>query len=239
MSVVGPGVNASAWASFLPNLAVQFLGTLAPNEGDGEAEAEVALGQNGMGSTFPAAAIFADASGFTALTEKLATLPDGAERMCSAINAFLTDMIDTVHKHGGDVVKFAGDAVSVVFPSGGDSEAMMRDAAVRATACAIELHQRVGGFVAWVDPADGVSYTLSLHIGVGVGTVTMLTLGGRSGRCELVFAGPPMIQSAAAEPRAQSNQTCLSPQAWALVADVAAGVEQPTDDGSAAKEQKK
>ena len=37
-----------------------------------------------------AAAIFADASGFTALTEKLSALPNGAELMCKAINAFLT-----------------------------------------------------------------------------------------------------------------------------------------------------
>ena len=34
--------------------------------------------------------MFCDASGFTALTEKLAQQPNGAERMCSIMNEFLT-----------------------------------------------------------------------------------------------------------------------------------------------------
>ena len=212
--------HMNSWATFLPGIALDTLSSLAPLSGDGEVEVEAQNSdRHGIGSTLEAAALFADASGFTALTEKLSTLPDGAERMCTAMNGFLSAMIDTVHSHGGDVVKFAGDAVSVLFPLDGEDDSMPA-AAARAVRCALALHERVHNYVAWVDPKDKVQYTLSLHIGVGVGTTTMLHLGGHNGRCELVFAGPPMTQSAAAEPLASSGETCLSPESWALVSDL-------------------
>ena len=92
-----------AWASFLPAIALRQLSELAPQDGDGEAAASTQLeGLTGFGTTFDAAALFADASGFTQLTEKLSTLPDGAERMCDAMNRFLTRIIECVHKWGGD-----------------------------------------------------------------------------------------------------------------------------------------
>ena len=218
------------WSSFLPAIGLRQLSAIAPVVGDAEAEAEAQLqGLEGFGSTFEAAALFADASGFTQLTEKLSTLPDGAERMCDAMNRFLTQVINCVHEHGGDVVKFAGDAVSVIFPlddarAAADKadKSALKTAAVLATACALELHKRVHGFVAWTDK-DATQYTLSLHIGVGVGRVTMLHLGGNRARCEIVLAGPPMTQSAAAEPLAHSGETCLSPEAWALVGELSKG----------------
>ena len=213
-------MHLRAWSSFLPNIVLEQLSGLAPLVGDGELEAEAELAEvDGLVSVFEAAALFADASGFTALTERLAKLPDGAERMCSAMNGFLTRMIACVHEHGGDVLKFAGDAVSCVFPVGDDG-GTPEAAAARATACALELHRRVHGFVAWRDPSDGTEFTLSLHIGVGVGQVTMLHLGGHMGRCELVYAGPPISQSAAAEPQAETGETCVSPEVWAMVGDV-------------------
>ena len=168
-----PEADITAWSSFLPACALRQLHEVAF---DGEAASQLE-GHQGLATAFESAALFADASGFTALTEKLAQLPDGAEVMCNAMNKFLTAVIETVHGHGGDVVKFAGDAVSVIFPvssSGGS----MRAAAVRATACALALHARVHGFVAWLDPASQQQFTLSLHIGVGIGRLTVLHLGG-------------------------------------------------------------
>ena len=170
------------------------------------------------------AALFADASGFTALTEKLSTYPNGAELMCQAINGFLTLVIDCVHKHGGDIVKFAGDAVSAIFPLRGlDGGANSMEVVVhRATACAIEMHQRVHGYTAWRDPTGAEPpITLSLHVGVGCGLATMLHLG--TTRCEVCFAGPALLQSATAEPLASSGETCVSPEAWAYLDGIATG----------------
>ena len=61
--------------------------------------------------------VLADISGFTALAEKLAKLPDGrgTEELSSRLNSYFGRMIDMIYEGGGDVVKFAGDALLVVW----------------------------------------------------------------------------------------------------------------------------
>ena len=128
--------RSAGYASFLPNIAIEELHEAAGN----------AL----PGTTGEAAMIFADASGFTALTEKLAAKADGAELMCQIMNKFLGEIIKIVHAHCGDVVKFAGDAVSCTFPvvkAGREPmgygekprAADMRTAVARAVRCACAL----------------------------------------------------------------------------------------------------
>ena len=57
---------------------------------------------------FDGAVLFADASGFTALTERLSNQENGTELLCQTINAFFTEFITVADAHGGDVVKFSG-----------------------------------------------------------------------------------------------------------------------------------
>jgi class 3 adenylate cyclase len=68
---------------------------------------------------FQAALLFADISGFTALTERLAERgPVGAEELTRLLNDYFGQLVDTMIEHGGDVVKFAGDAsASAVLPT--------------------------------------------------------------------------------------------------------------------------
>ena len=51
------------------------------------------------------AVLFSDASGFTAMTQRLAVEPDGAEKLCQIINDFFTKLLTVVYNYGGDVVK--------------------------------------------------------------------------------------------------------------------------------------
>lgn len=61
---------------------------------------------------FEAAVVFADISGFTALAERLAREgPSGAEALSRVLNACFGRLVDVVAQHGGDVLKFAGDAL--------------------------------------------------------------------------------------------------------------------------------
>ena len=62
-----------------------------------------------------ASILLADISGFTKLNERFSTQPNGAEQVTSHINAYFTTLLDIVDKHGGDVVKFAGDALIIFF----------------------------------------------------------------------------------------------------------------------------
>ena len=64
-----------------------------------------------------AAILFADISGFTLLTEKLAEKgPTGVETLARILNEYFGQLIDIIHEYGGDVVKFAGDGVIAVWP---------------------------------------------------------------------------------------------------------------------------
>jgi hypothetical protein len=65
---------------------------------------------------FQAAIAVADISGFTALTEVLTkTGPGGVELLTRCMNSYFAQVIDLVTLHGGDVSKFAGDAMLIVF----------------------------------------------------------------------------------------------------------------------------
>jgi hypothetical protein len=58
---------------------------------------------------------------------------------------------------------------------------------------------------------------LSLHMGIGCGTLTAVHIGGLLRRWEYILSGPPMAQIAIAEPLASPGQTVLSPEALELV----------------------
>ncbi len=60
---------------------------------------------------FYGALLFVDISGFTILSQKLSV-----EDLKNHINDYFTKMLDIVDRHGGDVVKFAGDALFIAFP---------------------------------------------------------------------------------------------------------------------------
>ena len=56
------------------------------------------------------AVLFADISGFTSLTERLAEKGAvGAEELTAALNRYFGQLIDIIDEFGGDVLKFAGD----------------------------------------------------------------------------------------------------------------------------------
>src|SRR5678815_945793 len=66
--------------------------------------------------SFQAVVLFTDISGFTALTEKLAERgPVGVETLARILNDYFGKMIDVIHEYGGDVMKFAGDALIVIW----------------------------------------------------------------------------------------------------------------------------
>src|SRR5258708_26570877 len=59
----------------------------------------------------------ADISGFTALSERLAGIGRaGAEELTDLLNHCFDGMIATATRHGGDVLKFGGDALLIHFP---------------------------------------------------------------------------------------------------------------------------
>ena len=67
--------------------------------------------------------VFADVSGFTRLSERLArTGKEGAEQLVDAINACFSALLADVYGRGGSLVKFGGDAMLLCFDDDGHTE---------------------------------------------------------------------------------------------------------------------
>jgi len=165
---------------------------------------------------FEAAVLFADMSGFTALTERLAGKANGAERLCNALNQFFGQLLDIVYLFGGDCVKFAGDALKILWPviSDGAGPSTLKEATVKAARCSDCVHAALKHY----PRTEGV--LLSMHMGLGSGAVTTLYVGGMFARWEYVVAGDPNMQVAIAEPLAGAGETIASPKAWSYLHDV-------------------
>jgi len=121
---------------------------------------------------FTAALLQCDLSGFTALTEDLARRgPAGAEELSRTLSVVFGRLTDLVAVHGGDVVKFAGDALLVSWPvvEGQDSPTPDLSVAVRRAAqCGLGMQELLEA-----DPV-AAKYGLAMRAGIGVGEFTAL-----------------------------------------------------------------
>ena len=87
-----------------------------------EAARKKMLDQGVIVHTCQGALVFCDASGFTKLTETLSSQPNGAELLSASLTKFFTPLIDLIHAYRGDVIKFSGDALMVMFEAQDDYE---------------------------------------------------------------------------------------------------------------------
>lgn len=67
--------------------------------------------------------LFADISGFTNLSEKCANMGvRGNEELAFCINRYMEGMVKNLSKYGGDIIKFVGDAMIVMWPPPADEQ---------------------------------------------------------------------------------------------------------------------
>lgn len=159
---------------------------------------------------FEAAVLFADVSGFTSLTEQLAQHgATGVEELTFALNTYFGELIALTTAHGGDVVKFAGDALLVLWPT--TTHETLSQVTYYAAQCALTMTHSLNQYKV----ADGTP--LKLRVGVGAGEVLTAIVGGQNGRWEFLLAGSPLVKMGMAEAQAQPGEVVLSPEAWTLV----------------------
>jgi len=62
--------------------------------------------------------LFADISGFTKISEACAAMGiRGNEELAFCINRYMEGMVKNLSKFGGDIIKFVGDAMIVMWPT--------------------------------------------------------------------------------------------------------------------------
>lgn len=77
-----------------------------------------------QGHWVDATLLFADVSGFTAMSEQLSLRGQaGAEEITQIVNEYFTEMVQVLHRNGGHVLKFGGDALLGMFPGAAETTA--------------------------------------------------------------------------------------------------------------------
>lgn len=162
---------------------------------------------------FTAAALFADISGFTSLTEKLAARgPRGVETLSRILNEYFGRLTDQITQHSGDIVNFAGDSLLAIWKinSGDEREAL----AEMAAQCAKQLQREAGEY------DSGIDAKLAMRIGLGMGNVRADYLGGFQNQWEFILTDNAIEQAHTAEKNAAPGDIILSPGIWELVKNV-------------------
>jgi class 3 adenylate cyclase/predicted ATPase len=162
------------------------------------------------------AILFADISGFTALTEALTRHNvNGAEELTQLLNTYFTQMILQIEAYEGQVVRLSGDAILAIFPIQKKKNETLASAMLKATYAAVDMQEQMSNFQNLQTSIGEAS--LALKIGIGAGETLVAHVGGVFNRWEYMIAGDAVEQAADAEHHADPGMVVLSPQASALV----------------------
>ncbi len=166
------------------------------------------------GAYWDGSVLFADLSGFTALSAQLSTLgKQGAEEISTIINALFGALVDEVLRYGGELLKFGGDALTAFFHAATLGEA---HAAIAARA-ALALQERMVWFRA-IETRAG-TFSLKLRVGVHSGRVFAAQVGDRD-HIELVVTGRDINRVARAQEIAEPGDVVITDTTLALAPGV-------------------
>jgi len=121
--------------------------------------------RRGDGDEIDAAILFCDLRGSTRLESSL-----GREAYIKLLNAFFEETTEIINEHGGEVLKFIGDAVLAIFPADADQAAACRQALNSAKKIVERIYDPA--------PEDGSS-AIDCAIGIAFGGVTYGNVGSR------------------------------------------------------------
>ncbi len=146
----------------------------------------------------PVTVLFADLSGFTALSERL-----DPEEIRALQSDLFQEMRAVIDRYGGFVEKFVGDAVMAVF----GAPVAHEDDPERAIRAAIVMHERMPALNGrW---GSRVGEPLALHVGINTGSVVAGGLGS-TGTAAYAVTGDAVNTASRLQNAAQPGQTLVS-----------------------------
>ncbi len=147
-----------------------------------------------------------DLSGFTALSERLAARgKEGAEELILVVSGCFEGLIGIATRLGGDVLKFRGDALLILFDGDGHAERACRASA------------QMQWFIANAAPSRSSvgPVSLSMTTGVHSGPVQVHAVG--TSHVELMIAGPAATETITLESAANAGEVLVSASTAALL----------------------
>lgn len=186
-------MNDSLWLSYVPyHIAHDVLARPAENPVSREQRLNVV-------------SLFADVSGFTPISEALSkTGKAGAEELTQILNSYFDPMIVLVESYGGIVAKFAGDAMTIIFPyQNNNCRAVVR----RAVQCAVDMQARMYHYAALQTSAG--EFGITMKAGMSMGSVLCTSVGDLTSHLEYIVAGEVLDRCAEAEHHASSGEIVI------------------------------
>jgi class 3 adenylate cyclase/tetratricopeptide (TPR) repeat protein len=158
--------------------------------------------------------VFADISGFTKLTERLAAQGRaGAEEMSDNLDVVLSELLNAAYVHGGWLVKWGGDALLLMYDGPGHAE--------RACTASVLMRSRIRE-VGLLETSVG-RVRLRMSIGVHSGDFSFHLTG--TVHRELLITGDAATITAQLEGEAVAGEILISPQTAALLPARCIGAE--------------
>lgn len=162
----------------------------------------------GLPAEATGAALFADVSGFTPLTEALADElghQRGAEELTRYLNRVFGALIAALDRHGGSAVMFGGDAITCWF----DDTHPGPTATLRAIACALAMQAAMAPFAVARTPS-GTTVSFTIKTAVASGPVRRWAVGDPAIQLIDVLAGPLVDQLARGESLADGGEVVVA-----------------------------
>ncbi|XP_014816193.1 PREDICTED: LOW QUALITY PROTEIN: adenylate cyclase type 10 [Calidris pugnax] len=151
--------------------------------------------------------LFADVSGFTTLTEKFIQKRGkdrGTDELAQTLNEYLCDILGEFLVFGGDILKFAGDAVLVLWRTTPRELARTISLVLH---CSLQIQKK------YRRRETDVGQEVQLKIGVSAGTMSLSIFGDRR-RQHLCLFGQGVGEVNEAEELAGAGDIVLSATAW-------------------------
>lgn len=163
--------------------------------------------------------LFADISGFTAMSEKLSRIGRaGAEEVTAVVNEYFDMMLDILRSHQGQLIRFGGDALLGLFPEPAAEEESSPIAGLFATAAptgsatlaaqAAQAMQQAMDQFAHTETSQGV-FPLQMSVGLHTGRFFLAQLGDPQQMFYTLF-GKDVNETAVTESIATAGQILLS-----------------------------
>lgn len=129
-------------------------------------------------------------------------------------DSYFQQIVDKINEYGGDVQKYAGDAIFAEWRV--SSIITLEECVAAAAACSVSIVKDCANFsvMSLTGKFDTVSSapSLNVHCGLGVGRLAGLHIGDNTHRREYLYLGDPITQATVACAHAELGEVVASPQ---------------------------
>ncbi|RVE45653.1 hypothetical protein evm_009702 [Chilo suppressalis] len=150
--------------------------------------------------------LMADVSGYTALSERYNNAGKGGTyRLTVTLNTYLGSLVELIYSHGGDILKFAGDAFLALWKT--DKRTFLCHTIHTVITCALIIQHSYATY------ETDVKVNLKVKLAISAGNLIFAPIG-RGIDMNYIIFGLPVLEAKAAESVCASGEVKLTANAW-------------------------